>query len=123
VLRTQDARPSEPESPSTTVLIRQAFARFYEQRNAIPWPKDQAKADEVRGIAEWVDDMAGREGIGPDAVVARVVKNFASDDYVRTVRKPWSHFAKSYADYWQAPAAKAAANNNASPIGRGRVVY
>lgn len=92
---------SDEDAPDTRLLVRRAFAWFYERTKATLWPTSQAKPEDLVAICSWVDGMAARERIAPEAVVERVMQHFAADDYVRTLRAPWSHFVKHHADYWQ----------------------
>lgn len=115
---------SEGAAPETRALVRQAFARWFEQSKAALWPISQAKTDEVDAIAAWVDGMAEREKCSREAVIERVMRHFAADGFVKTATKPWAVFAKSYADYWnpvRSQEAKRAPSSNAA-IGRGRIV-
>jgi hypothetical protein len=114
---------SDSVGPDTRLLVRQHFGRWYEQAKATLWPTNQAKADDVRAVAEWVDQMAEREAIAPEAVIERVMRHFAADDFAQKAGSPWAHFAKNYANYWQKVAPKPAANSSNAAIGRGRMVY
>lgn len=98
-------------SADTRLLVRQHFARWYEQSKATLWPPNQAKSDDVRAVADWVDQMAARENIAPEAVLERVLRHFAADDFTQNAGSPWAHFAKNYANYWQAPKPKVANTN------------
>jgi hypothetical protein len=113
---------SESLAPDTRLLVRQHFARWFEKAKATLWPTNQAKPDDVRAVAEWVDQMAAREKLAPEAVIERVMRHFAADDFAQKAGSPWAHFAKNYANYWQQGASKSANGNNTA-IGRGRMAY
>jgi hypothetical protein len=110
---------SESLAPDTRLLVRQHFGRWYELAKATLWPLNQAKADDVRAVADWADQMAARENLAPEAVIERVMRHFAADEFTQKAGSPWAHFAKNYANYWQPPKPKAANTNGRT----GRILY
>jgi hypothetical protein len=111
------------DGSTTGARVRTAFAGFYEGTKAALWPASQAKPDEVRAIAAWVDQTAAREGAEPGAIIDRVMANFAADSFVKTLRSPWSHFRTNFANYWSEPATKTIAVANDNTPRAGRIVY
>jgi hypothetical protein len=115
---------SESVATDTRQMVRFAFGEWYLAKNAVPWPIAQSKSDEVRAIADWIDQVAASENLEQTAVIERVMRNFSASEFVQSADKPWAVFAKSFADYWNAPKPKVVAQkpgNNAA-IGRGRIV-
>lgn len=115
--------PSAPEAISTELLVKRAFASFYESAKATLWPYAQAKPTELSAICAWVESVSEREKLEPEAVVARLMQHFAADEYVRGLAHPWSHFRTNFANYWTPAKPKTSAPAPTGSIGRGRYVY
>jgi hypothetical protein len=115
---------SESVAPDTRQMVRFAFGEWYLAKNAVPWPIAQSKPEEVRAIADWIDQVAASENLEQTAVLERVMRNFSASEFVQSADKPWAVFAKSFADYWNAPKPKIVAQKPGSnaAIGRGRIV-
>jgi hypothetical protein len=91
---------------ATTATVRAAFARSYEAHRGSLWNPSEAKADDVRSIAAWVDQMAAKFDMKPADVVDRILRNFWADDFGKTAKRPWDAFRSGHSSYWDQPAAK-----------------
>jgi hypothetical protein len=111
------ARPPEAEPPPTTAgLVRIAYSELWSGANAACWPPSQATEDQLRPMVAWIESTATRERLTAQAVVDRLIRNWAADPWAKQHRYPWATFAKQYANHWQAGPAPASTAAPRGPV-------